>query len=202
MGAALVASAAVIEAQAAFAIDSVSTSYRLRSTITVSGGATSVSSPQSTRAGVTLGQPAPGKSIGEDTGVVLHGGFWPASVGAAADPDRDGVASVVDNCPFAANPDQADSGGVGAGSTPDAVGDACQCGDVSGDGRVTIADAVLISRALLVPPTVDLPHPDRCDVGGSAACTNADAILLRRALLVPATATIRERCAAATASGS
>lgn len=179
-------------ASSALAGESSSEHFRLRSTITVSGGASS-------RAGVTLGQPALGLSVGEESGLVLHGGFWPASVGAAPDPDRDGIASLLDNCPFAANSDQRDSGGVGVGSSPDGVGDACQCGDVSGDGRVTIADAVLISRSLLVPPTADLPHPERCDVGGSAACTNADAVVLRRALLSPATATIRPACTPAAA---
>lgn len=111
-----------------------------------------------------------------------------------ADGDADGVPNVDDNCPFLANADQADTGGVGAGSPPNGQGDLCECGDVNGDGRVTTADAALIQRALLVPPTATLAHPERCDVGGAAGCSIADATLVRRALLSPPTQILSERC--------
>lgn len=113
------------------------------------------------------------------------------------DADTDGVPDGLDNCPFAVNPDQLDQGGIGAASTSDGVGDTCQCGDVSGDGRVSTADAVIVQRALLVPPTATMAHPERCDVGGSSGCSTADAIIVRRALLVPATASIAPSCAPA-----
>jgi hypothetical protein len=113
------------------------------------------------------------------------------------DADADGVADANDTCPHLANSDQSDVGGVGAGSPPDGVGDACQCGDVSGDGRVTVADAVTISRSLLVPATATLARPELCDVGGSAGCSASDAVILRRALLSPPTATIGPSCAPA-----
>lgn len=119
-----------------------------------------------------------------------------------ADADRDGVGDACDVCPFAADPDQADGGGVGAAAGPDGIGDACQCGDVSGDGRVTLADAVALSRSLLTPPAAAPDHPERCDVGGAPgaagqACTLADAVLIRRALLSPAGATLTQACAPA-----
>jgi len=41
-----------------------------------------------------------------------------------------------DKCPLVANPSQADTGGMGPGSAPDKIGDACQCGSVAGDGHV------------------------------------------------------------------
>jgi hypothetical protein len=114
-----------------------------------------------------------------------------------ADADGDGVGDVGDNCPHFANSGQADIGGIGASSGPDGIGDACQCGDVSGNGRVTTADATLITRSLLVPPTATLARADLCNVGGSAACTTADAVIVTRALLVPPTATVGQVCAAA-----
>jgi hypothetical protein len=107
------------------------------------------------------------------------------------------VTRVRDNCPHAANPDQSDVGGVGSGSGPDGIGDACQCGDVSGDGRVTLTDAVLIIRAKLSPPTATLARPELCDVGGSAGCTMWDAVTIQRALLKPPTAAIQPVCAPA-----
>jgi hypothetical protein len=114
------------------------------------------------------------------------------------DQDGDGRGDACDDCPFTANPDQTDRGGVGAGSPPDGIGDACQCGDVSGDGRVTTADALLLRRSLLTPPSATLSRPTLCNVGGSAACTVADAIIVQRALLLPPSATIGQVCIPAT----
>jgi hypothetical protein len=115
-----------------------------------------------------------------------------------ADSDRDAVGDACDVCPTVADPGQLDRGGVGAGSAPDGVGDACQCGDVSGDGSVTVADAMLVARSLLQPPTASLPEPGLCDVAGSGPpdCTLLDAVVLRGALLSPPAATILPRCVA------
>ena len=99
-----------------------------------------------------------------------------------------------DNCPGVANPDQQDRGGGGGGSAPDGIGDACQCGDVSGDGRVTLADAVLIRRSLLSPPAATMQQPGLCDVGGNVGCSIGDAVIVQRALLNPPSATISTRC--------
>lgn len=113
------------------------------------------------------------------------------------DSDGDGVEDPLDNCLHFANPTQSDVGGVGASAGADGIGDACQCGDVNGNGSVTTADATLITRALLLPPTATLDRPDLCNVGGSAACTTADAVILTRGLLVPPTATVQQSCAPA-----
>ncbi len=118
-------------------------------------------------------------------------------VAAGPDADFDGVLDRLDDCPFAADPLQQDQGGIGAGSPPDGIGDACQCGDVNGDGRVTLTDAVLITRSQLTPPAAVLAHPDRCDVGGAAGCGLADGVIVRRALLTPPSATIQPACPAA-----
>ena len=114
----------------------------------------------------------------------------------AADGDGDGVGYASDNCAGYPNPNQSNIGGIGAASGPDGIGDACQCGDVNGNGRVTTADATLITRSLLVPPTATLTRPDLCSVGGSAACTTADAVIVTRALLVPPTANVQQVCPA------
>jgi hypothetical protein len=113
------------------------------------------------------------------------------------DDDHDGVCAGADNCPNAPNADQSDVGGVGTGSAPDGIGDACQCGDVTGDGRVTLTDAVVMTRSRLQPPTATLTRPERCDVGGSAGCSLSDAVIVRRALLSPPTAGISQVCAPA-----
>jgi glucose/arabinose dehydrogenase len=102
-----------------------------------------------------------------------------------------------DNCPFASNPGQEDTAGIGSGSAPDGIGDECQCGDVSGDGVVSSADSVIILRSQLVPPTAVMSRPDLCDVGGSVGCAGADSVIVLRAQLVPPTATIQQVCAPA-----
>jgi uncharacterized repeat protein (TIGR01451 family) len=116
-------------------------------------------------------------------------------IGPVEDKDGDGLSDWLDNCPSFANPNQADVGGIGAASGPDGIGDVCQCGDVNGNGRVTTADATIVTRSLLVPPTATLARPDLCNVGGSAGCTTADAVIVTRALLVPPTATVQQVCA-------
>ena len=113
------------------------------------------------------------------------------------DGDADTVGDVCDNCAFAANVSQSDLGGIGAASPPNGRGDACECGDVSGDGRVTSGDAIQITRSLLVPPTATLARPLLCNVGGSAACSTADATIITRALLVPPTSQVSEVCSPA-----
>lgn len=99
-----------------------------------------------------------------------------------------------DNCPYTWNPDQLDTGGTGVGSAADGIGDACQCGDVSGDGRVSSIDVAIIMRALMQPPRSTMFRPDLCDVGGSADCTSADASIAFRALMTPPLANIQQQC--------
>lgn len=119
-----------------------------------------------------------------------------------ADDDGDGIENGLDNCAFAANADQGDTGGVGVGSPPDGIGNACQCGDLNGDGRVSIGDAVVLQRSLLQPPTATPARLDLCDVGGSAGCSIADATLIRRALLSPPTAFLTPACVLVPPPGS
>ena len=112
---------------------------------------------------------------------------------AFQDRDLDGRADRSDNCPDVLNSGQSDVGGLATpetpqGNVPDGVGDACQCGDVNDDGRVTAADSTLITRATLglAPfPSVELlPGFDKCDVADPTLgeCTVADATSVLRAV--------------------
>lgn len=141
----------------------------------------------------------------------LHLGAWPSDFdgdGILDDGDGSAVAGdgrcmggvsagCDDNCPVFANTLQGDIGGLGNGSSPNGIGDDCECGDVTADGLVTIADATLVRRATLTPPTATMARPDLCDVGGSVGCSQADEAIIRRALLAPPTATIAPQCAPA-----
>jgi N-acetylneuraminic acid mutarotase len=131
---------------------------------------------------------------------VVHEIFTAEADCAPADADGDGVPDASDVCPSAPDPGQEDRGGVGAGSASDGIGDACQCGDVSGDGRVTIADSTLVARSLLAPPTATLARPELCDADASPGCGLADAVTIRRALLSPPTAAIGRACVGAPAA--
>lgn len=147
-----------------------------------------------------------------ETTLTLHNRFDPAdtvvvpvsvSKGAVflgvpfADADGDGIWDFADNCAFVPNPDQADRGGVGASTPADGIGDACQCGDVTGDGRITLADVAALQRSLLVPPQATLARPGHCDVGGSVGCSVTDVAILQRALLSPPRAVLQQACVAA-----
>jgi lysophospholipase L1-like esterase len=105
----------------------------------------------------------------------------PAQGQSFVDFDGDGVPNATENCRYAANPDQADA-------DLDGTGDACTCGDLGEDGRVTALDFVLLARALLgLPPGI--ADPARCSVtGGSQDCDGADLLVLRQALADPALA--------------
>jgi hypothetical protein len=114
---------------------------------------------------------------------------------AFGDADGDGIPDAADDCPYAADPGQQDSGGV-LGPAPDGIGDACQCGDVSGDGLPNVLDVSLLRRALSsLPPA--LPAPQKCDVAAAAgSCDSSDVARLRGAIAGEAPA-IEQICAPA-----
>lgn len=89
------------------------------------------------------------------------------------DSDGDGRPDIIDNCPYSYNPGQADRGGFKA-SGPDGIGDACQCGDVDGNGRVNEEDLTTLNLALLPDTTAYLPFPERCNVAGQSVCDEED----------------------------
>ena len=109
-------------------------------------------------------------------------------VRTGADTDGDGVPDASDNCPLVANPSQADTGGLGPGSAPDKIGDACQCGSVAGDGHVDATD-VAAYRAALANPTGAALSADaqtRCRVlGRTGGCDIRQVSAIRRAIASP-----------------
>lgn len=121
---------------------------------------------------------------------------------STVDVDGDGIGDHCDNCVLAWNAWQDDEGGIGLASAPDDIGDACQCGDVDGDGRVTGLDGTLITRASLslapfLQGTAALAAPEKCDVGGTAGCSGLDGTIVKRASLGLSPA-IQQVCPAAT----
>jgi hypothetical protein len=128
----------------------------------------------------TLGETRVLFATATPNGVVVRGqlaGSLPLPTG---DFDADGVEDALDDCPVTADVSQQDSGGVGA-APADGIGDACQCGDASDDGRVDGADVAAVRRRLAGSPA-PLAAPQKCDVGGSSACDLSDAVRLVRAL--------------------
>jgi hypothetical protein len=124
-------------------------------------------------------------------------GASPACDGQGSDFDGDGVCDSHDNCRFTANADQRDSGGAptrtdASGAAPDGVGDACQCGDPSNDGRINQQDVDLLRSALVGLATVSAPL--KCSVTGSrrtspglpTGCDVVDLMVIQRAVLEPA----------------
>jgi hypothetical protein len=127
---------------------------------------------------------AAGPGLTPETGWTCNG--VSPTVCTMVDTDGDGVPDLIDNCPYTYNPDQKDTGGVGAGSPPDGIGDACQCGDVDNDGFVTSIDATAIVRALsnLAPygaaGVTALPGYQKCDVNGDGVCNGLDSTAILR----------------------
>ncbi len=102
----------------------------------------------------------------------------PTSAGSV-DPDMDAVCAA-DNCPAVFNPDQSDTGGF-ASFAPDGVGTACQCAEVSGDGNVSILDAVWMAR-FVYGYSATLPFPARCAASVGGLCDEDNWYLLRYGL--------------------
>jgi len=107
--------------------------------------------------------------------------FFPVAAGAQ-DADADGVPDVSDNCVHTPNSGQEDVAGL-LGPPGDGVGDACQCGDVTGDGAVDLLDVATYERGLAgaLPTLLD---QDTCSVvGGRLDCDPNDRQALREAIV-------------------
>jgi hypothetical protein len=90
-----------------------------------------------------------------------------------------------DNCGLEPSAGQADGGGPGGAGAPDGIGNACQCGDLTGEGFVTAVD-VLLAREFLA----GIPNgaaATRCNVVGppgidAESCQLDDSVVLARVL--------------------
>jgi subtilisin family serine protease len=131
------------------------------------------------RDGLLVSHDAPAVRNGDAIGVFLV----PPFCAVGPDADGDGLCDPEDNCPYAPNGDQSDRGALGLDQPADGIGDVCQCGDVSGNGRITANDGLLISRASLGVADPGFRRPELCDVGGTPACTANDTLIVMQALL-------------------
>ena len=119
---------------------------------------------------------------------------------AIVDQDGDGLGDFRDNCPFEKNPRQRD-GGSFASKLPDGIGDACQCGDLSGDGIVDAADVAAYRKLLAQDPAAPSLAARKCKIASDGGpCSILDVVVLERALdphhlLGPP---VTQACAAAT----
>ena len=91
----------------------------------------------------------------------------------AADRDVDGVADLEDNCLFRANPGQQDE-------NQNSIGNACECGDVNGDGFTNVSDALRIARGQVGSGD---PNFAKCDVNGDGVCNVSDALAIARGVV-------------------
>jgi hypothetical protein len=94
------------------------------------------------------------------------------------DADSDGRTDDLDNCPLLANPAQTDVDANGRG-------DACECGDQDGNGRLSVADIVAINRALFSSAWIT----ERCDANHDGRCNVADIVAINADLFSPGNTT-------------
>jgi len=111
------------------------------------------------------------------TGSGLNGGLL-------SDSDGDTVTDDSDNCVYTPNSSQGDNGGV-LTSTPDDIGDACQCGDFHlsgqvGRGIVDNSDRQ-IAQEVLVGLHTDPELVQRCNVSPDCDCNILDVVTLELA---------------------
>ncbi len=110
-----------------------------------------------------------------DDGQALDSSDQTITVNGALDTDSDEVPDVDDNCPVTGNAGQEDR-------NDDGIGDACQCGDVNGDGAANNDDVTEILLVLWGYQAYTQPGNNWaiCDVTADGECDNDDvtAILL------------------------
>jgi hypothetical protein len=85
--------------------------------------------------------------------------------GCPGDPDCDGIATGSDNCPAFRTANTADTDANG-------LGNPCECGDQTGDGRVNVQDLVAINLAIFTP---GLATP-LCDTNADGLCNVQDIV--------------------------
>jgi hypothetical protein len=107
---------------------------------------------------------------------------------SGADYDGDGKENDTDKCVFAWNPGQEDSGGERTIS-PNGRGDACECGDMDGNGIIGVdpdnpnpdMDLTVLQEALAGTPGYE-DEMMRCSVDDDADCDIRDLVILQRAI--------------------
>jgi hypothetical protein len=102
--------------------------------------------------------------------------------GAQTDSDGDGMDDARDNCPWLPNPTQGDQWDVDE-SGADGVGDSCQCGDLTEDGRLSPADLLLLRQSLTGNGALTPGETAACDLTPPEGnCGLRDLTILRRSV--------------------
>jgi uncharacterized repeat protein (TIGR03806 family) len=139
----------------------------------------------------------PDGSLVPDPNAVPVFDAWIRTGLATIDSDDDTRADANDNCPRTSNLSQSDAGGLNS-SGANGVGDACECGDVTGDGRADTADLGPIRDQLRRTATLSGAANRRCDsASDTGECSIVSWARLRKALN-GTTAAHPQSCAAAT----
>ena len=103
---------------------------------------------------------------------------------AEPDTDGDGVCDLEDNCVHRANPGQEDEGDVGPVDplgSPDGIGDACQCGDLTFNHFVDFFDALAIRFLSVEVQSFAAADLERCSaIGDPDSCNAVDVVVISR----------------------
>ncbi len=106
-----------------------------------------------------------GLSYVPGTGATYLENCGPVGCSDPSDLDCDGIANVLDLCPFFSSPNQTDSDMNG-------IGNVCECGDQNGDGFVNVADILDINAAIFELQ----PAGPLCDTNDDGLCNIADVL--------------------------
>jgi hypothetical protein len=100
------------------------------------------------------------------------------------DVDSDERRNEDDNCIYTANTAQVDSGGLEwlDSNLPEGIGDACQCGDTTGDGYIATSEDEDLAGLLSHLVSPDESIEGRCSVDDEGSCTIRDVVIHKRAL--------------------
>ena len=100
------------------------------------------------------------------------------------DADMDERRNEDDNCIYTANTAQVDSGGMEwlDSNLPEGIGDACQCGDTTGDGYIATSEDEDLAGLLSHLVSSDESIEGRCSVDDEGSCTIRDVVIHKRAL--------------------
>lgn len=124
--------------------------------------------------------PGISESCTEPCGVLADG----VASTMSEDADSDERRNEDDNCIYTANTPQVDSGGMEwlDSNLPEGIGDACQCGDTTGDGFISSSETVDLAGLLTHQVDPDEAIEGRCSVDDDGSCTIRDAVIHKRAL--------------------
>jgi hypothetical protein len=97
------------------------------------------------------------------------------------DIDKDTIPDQADNCPYVSNTNQKDRGGL-LTKRPDGIGDACQCGDITGDGRIDDKDLKLYTQTIAKKGKPKFKRTELCNISSSTACDKKDLSALTKVI--------------------